>query len=280
MSWDPDRSHLHPFDSSALTLPLRPGHTIAITHLPSRNLESGERTFVGRDPIDYRTALRQHEGYREMLRRSGAEVITLDVNRELADSVFVEDTALVLDEIAVIMSMGAESRRAEPPGIEAELRKHREIDRIRLPATIDGGDVVLIGRELLVGTTARTNEAGITALREAVRRYGYRVRAVPVTGALHLKSACTALPDDRLIVNASWIDIRGLSPYGVVHVPPEEPWAADVATLGGTVFLATEQPATAEMIRGLGFDVETTPLSEFAKAEGGVTCLSLLFSSG
>jgi dimethylargininase len=127
--------------------------------------------------------------------------------------------------------------------------------------------------------TARTNDAGIAALSEAVRTYGYRVRSVPVTGALHLKSACTALPDDRLLVNASWIEMGVLSAYDVVHIPAGEPWAADVAILGNTVFLAAEQPATAEMIRGLGFDVETTPLSEFAKAEGGVTCLSLLFSA-
>jgi dimethylargininase len=260
-------------------MPLRPGQTIAITHLPSRQLEAGERTFVGRNPIDYGVSLRQHEGYREMLRRSGAQVHTLDVNRELPDSVFVEDTAIVLDEVAVMMSMGAESRRGEPPGIEAALRKFREIDRVRLPATIDGGDVVLVGRTLLVGQTARTNDQGIEAIAAAVRRYGYRVLPVRVHGALHLKSACTALPDDRLIVNAAWIDMTALNTYSIVHVPPDEPWGGDVAILGTTVFVAAEQSATAEMIRGLGFDVETTPLSEFAKAEGGVTCLSLLFSA-
>jgi dimethylargininase len=259
-------------------VPLHPGHAIAITHLPSRRLEAGERTFVGREPIDYPAALRQHEGYRETLRRAGAEIVVLDVNSDLADSVFVEDTAVVLDEIAVIMSMGAESRRGEPPGIEAALRKYREIRRINLPATIDGGDVVLVGRELLVGATARTNAAGVDALREVVGPFGYEVSSVPVHGALHLKSACTALPDDRLIVNASWIDMTALDAYDVVHVPPDEEWAADVAILGDTVFVAAEHPATAEMIRGLGFTVETTPLSEFAKAEGGVTCLSLIFN--
>jgi dimethylargininase len=240
-------------------------------------METGERTYVGRDRIDFTTALQQHEGYCDMLRRCGAEVRTLDVNRDLPDCVFVEDTAVVLDEIAIIMSMGAASRRGEPPGIEAELRKYRAIERIRLPATIDGGDVVLVGRELLVGRTARTNDAGIAALRDVASRFGYTVTPVPVHGALHLKSGCTALPDDSLVVNADWVDMGALGAYDVFHVPEDEPWGADVAMLGRTVFVAAEQPATAAMIAELGFDVETTPLSEFAKAEGGVTCLSLLF---
>src|SRR5207244_1407288 len=145
---------------------------LAVTHLPSPRLHEGERTFVGDSPIDDRVAMRQHERYCEALRTCGAHVITIDTNRALPDSVFIEDTAIVLDEVAVMMWMGAESRRAEPAGVEAVLREYRPIERVSLPATIDGGDVVRAGRDLYVGASPRTNAAGIEALRDVVGRYG------------------------------------------------------------------------------------------------------------
>src|SRR5215475_6079577 len=139
---------------------------LAITHVPSPNLQAGERTYVGHTPIDAALALAQHGRYQDALRSCGASVITLDDNRALPDCVFVEDTAIVLDEVAVMMSMGATSRRGEPAAIEAALRNYRPIERVELPATIDGGDVVRAGRALYVGLSARTNAAGIAALRD------------------------------------------------------------------------------------------------------------------
>ena len=213
-----------------------------------------------------------------MLRSAGAEVVALEVNRDHPDGVFIEDTAIVLDEVAVMMSMGAESRRGEPAAIERSLRAYRPIERISLPATIDGGDVARVGRTLLVGQSSRTNAAGASELARVVERHGYRVVPVPVTGCLHLKSACTSLPDGRLLVNREWINMRPLTSFGTVDIPAEEPTAADVALVGETVCMATEHPRTAELIESLGFTVRTTPLSEFAKAEGAVTCLSLIFA--
>src|SRR5262245_62087719 len=148
---------------------------IAITHVPSLNMEQCQLTNFTRAPINYGRAVRQHAAYCEMLRQCGAEVITLDINRDLPDCVFVEDTAVVLDELAVLCSMGTESRRAEPTGIGAELRKYREIHRIELPAMIEGGDVLRVGRTVFVGLSSRTNPAGARALDATVRRYGYRV---------------------------------------------------------------------------------------------------------
>ena len=248
---------------------------IAITHVPSPKTELGQRTFVERGPIEHERAVRQHDEYCQMLRKFGAEVQTLSVNLDLPDCVFVEDTAIVLDEVAVLASMGAESRRAEPAGIEMALRKYREIHRVELPATIEGGDVLRVGRKLLVGSSSRTNRAGVKALHAAVRRYGYDVVTVPVRECLHLKTACTALPDQRLLVNRAWLDTEALRGFELVPVP--EPWGANVALFGATVCAAGHNERTAEMIRELGFEVRTIDISEFAKAEGGITCLSILF---
>ena len=255
-----------------------PIRRVAITHLPPDALEQGERSFVGRDAINIARAREQHAAYRDLLAACGCDVIVLDANAAFADGVFVEDTALVFDELAVMTMPGAESRRGEVAALAAELRKHRRtVEHLALPATLDGGDVAVCGRMVLVGKSARTNEAGAAALAHVLRPYGYVVRRVGMRDCLHLKSACTALPDGRLLVNPAWLELRDLRGFDMVEVDPVEPFAADVLTIGRTVICAAEHPRTAALISALGFEVRTTPLSEFAKAEGGVTCLSLVF---
>ncbi len=252
---------------------------VAITNRPSPNMQHYERTFVGDETIDYPLALNQHAAYCAALARCGARVITLDVNHTLPDCVFVEDTAIVLDEVAVMMSMGAASRRAEPAGIEPELARWRSVHRVALPATIDGGDVVRSGRALYVGRSPRTNDAGIGALREIVRPFGYGVTGIPVTGCLHLKTACSALPDGRFLVNADWIDTAGLPRGKLLPVPEAEPWAGDVLVIGNRIIASDAFPRTIELLAANGFEVVPVSVSEFAKAEGGVTCLSLVFAA-
>ena len=253
-------------------------NTIAITRKPSPLIETGERTHIGRDPIDFKNALAQHDAYRAALGELGAAVKRLDDGDDFADGVFVEDTALVLDEMAIMMRPGAESRRKEVDGIARELAKHRELVRVEPPATIDGGDIVVTGRRILVGRSARTNGAGVEALKELTRACGYVVRPVRMTGCLHLKSGCTALPDGRLLINRDWIDTRDLSGFDLVDIPQEEPWAGDVAFVGDTVIEAAAFPKTIETLRAAGYPVRPVDVSEFAKAEGGVTCMSLIFS--
>ena len=250
--------------------------TIALTHAPSPNLDACELTHVARVPIGHARAAQQHVEYCAMLRRCGAEVRTLTANLAFPDSVFIEDTAIVLDEVAVLTSMGAKSRQPEPAGIEPELRRHREVVRINPPATIEGGDVLRVGRKLLVGDSSRTNRAGFDALADIAERHGYQVLRVRVTGCLHLKSAVTALPDGRLLLNRAWLDATVISDFAMVEVHQTEPSAANVALVGGYVCIAAAYPRTADMIRNLGFEAATVDLSEFAKAEGCVTCLSLL----
>jgi dimethylargininase len=250
---------------------------IAITHTPSPNLAHCQLTYVNRSAIDFGRAVRQHLEYCRALGDCGAKVRTLDLNADFPDCVFVEDTAVVLDEVAVVCQLGAPSRRGEVARIELELARYRAILRVELPATIEGGDVLRVGRTLLVGLSSRTNAAGVETLARIGARYGYAVRAVPVYGCLHLKTACTALPDHRLLVNPAWIDVASLRDFTQVCVPVAEPWGANVACLGNRVLAAADNVRTIDLIRSSGFAVRTIELDEFAKAEGGVTCLSLLF---
>jgi dimethylargininase len=253
---------------------------IAITRLPSSRMSQCQLSFIERQPIDHQRALAQHEAYRAMLAECGAEVIVLSAADELPDCAFVEDTALVLDELAVMASPGAASRRGEVEAVEEALRPYRSIDWIRPPATLDGGDVLLVGRTLLVGVTARTNGDGLAALRQIAEPRGYRLWPIGVNGCLHFKSACTALDDQTLIVNRNWLEPAALSDlrgrYRVIEIPADEPFAADVLRIGSSIVLPAAHGRTRDLIAGLGYGTRTVDLSEFAKAEGGVTCLSIL----
>jgi dimethylargininase len=249
---------------------------LALTHVPSPEIEQGERTHVQRVPIDFELAVRQHLDYRHALQDLGCEVRVLDVNRGLPDSVFIEDTVVVLDEVAVLTRMGAASRAAEPAGIEAIIREYREVVRIPPPGTLEGGDVLRVGRTLFVGRTGRTNAAGIQALAEHARPYGHEVRSVRMRDCLHLKTAVTALPDGRLLVHPHWLLTQDLAGFELVPVP--EPFGANVALAPGGVLMAEAYPQTAQLVRDLGFSVRAVDLSEFAKAEGAITCLSILMS--
>ena len=249
---------------------------IAITHVPSPRMKECVRTFVGDSAIDMDLARRQHAGYCAVLEECGAEIVRLDANVDLPDAVFVEDAAIALNEMIIVGAMGVESRKAETAAVVTALRNYHEVKRINPPATLEGGDVLRAGRTLLVGKSSRTNEAGISQLRELVEPLGYRVRAVPVHGCLHLKTGCCALPDGALLVNRKWIDCEAIGGFELIDVPGEEPWAANVALIRSSVIVPANHVRTAEKIARRGFEVHGVDISEFQKAEGGVTCLSIL----
>jgi dimethylargininase len=249
----------------------------ALTNSPTPSLERGERSYVGRDPIDMTVARAQHAAYCNVLRECGADVTTLNVNRDHPDAVFIEDTAVVFDELAVMMRPGAASRADEPREVEPYLATYRRLARIESPGTIDGGDVVVNGRHVYVGASARSNTDGVAQLATHLAPFGYAVSHIGLRDCLHLKSACCALPDGRLLIHPGWVDTDALSHCELVAIPAEEPFGADFATAGNTVIVSESNPRTAALISNLGFGVRTTPLSEFEKAEGGVSCLSLIF---
>ncbi|MCA1621309.1 MAG: dimethylargininase [Acidobacteria bacterium] len=250
---------------------------VALTREPARSLDGCELTYREREPIDAAAAAAQHRAYREALRACGARVVTLPAVDELPDGVFVEDTAIVLDEFAVLTRPGVESRRGEVGLIEPEVARLRPVVRIEPPATLEGGDVLRLGRTLFVGLSPRTNAEGAAALRRLAAPHGYEVLTVEPRGCLHLKTGCSALDDETVLVNPDWVEPVIFRGREVVAVDSAEPWGANVLGVGGAVCVSAAFPRTAEMLAARGYDVRAVAVSEFAKAEGGLTCMSLLF---
>jgi dimethylargininase len=253
---------------------------IALTREPARTLDACELTYREREPIDAARATEQHRAYCDALRACGARVVTLPRLDELPDSVFVEDTAIVLDELAVLARPGVESRRAEVSRIETEVARLRSVVRIEAPATLEGGDVMRVGRTLYVGLSPRTNAEGVAALRAFIEQYGYNVVAVGLRDCLHLKTGCTALDDETIIANPDWIDTSVFGGCEILTVDAAEPFAANVLRVGRSLCVGAAFPQTARKLAARGYDVRTVAVSEFAKAEGSLTCMSLIFEEG
>ena len=250
---------------------------IALTRGVSPSMGDCELQELDRVEIDIPRAIAQHLEYERCLAELGARVLSLPADSRFPDGVFVEDPAIVLDEVAILTRMGAESRRDEGESLAEALAQFRPIHRIEAPATIEGGDVMRVGKTLYVGISRRTNREGIRQLEELVKHRGYEVTAMAVHGCLHLKSACCYLGNNTLVANRAWIDTRPLETFQIIDVPSDEPRAANVLKVGDTLVLPAAFPKTRELLSHAGFQVRSVDVSEFAKAEGGVTCTSILF---
>jgi dimethylargininase len=251
----------------------------AITRGVSVSLAAGELTFRDRVPIDIPLARRQHEEYERTLAGLGVRIDHLPPEDALPDAVFVEDVGMMLDEIGIVTAPGAVSRRPETESIAHAMRRYRPVHALTAPATLDGGDVVRVDRTLYVGLSSRTNAAGIDQLGALVSPLGYTVRAVPVQGALHLKTACTYAGRGVLLGNPEW---AAMSPFGdieVLTVHEQEPWGGSVLAIGDTLVMAASFPRTRRKLEARGFNVAAVDLSELQKAEGGPTCLSIVFDA-
>src|SRR5712691_2591809 len=232
----------------------------AITRAVSPAIVNCELSFIDRKPIDLAIAQEQHRAYEKLLGKLGARVISLPAEPDLPDSMFVEDPAIVLDELAVILPLGTETRRREAASLAQALAKFRTLGYVSLPGTLEGGDVLRIGRKIFVGLTQRSNAEGIRQLAAILSPHGYEVIAVPVTGCLHLKSAVTHLGRNALLANRAWFDATPLAGYEWIDVDPAEPHASHALALGGTVIFPTSFPRTRARIEARGFLV--TPRSE------------------
>jgi len=250
---------------------------LALTREVSRSITQCELTHVARTPIDLATARAQHHEYEQALETLGVRVVRLPELHDRPDAVFVEDAALVLDEVAVLTRPGAASRRPEVEAMAEALAPYRRTVRIAEPATLDGGDVLRLGRTLYVGLTQRTTAQGIASLRALLAPFGYEVREVQVAGALHLKTAVTQVSDEWILVNPEWVDASHFEGYDVLTVDPGEPFSANAVLVNGGVIHSTAFPRTQAMLRAHGIRVVGVDASELAKAEGGVTCCSLIF---
>lgn len=248
--------------------------TIALVRLPATNLDEGLVTHIARSTIDTELADAQWEGYVSALAQHGWDVTEVPVAPDAADSVFVEDTVVIFGDTAVITRPGAESRQQEPAAVEDTVAQlGLRLERITAPGTLEGGDVLKVGRTVYVGRGGRTNAEGIRQLRSIASGLGYTVIAVPVTKVLHLKSAVTALPDGTVIGFRPHVDDPNV--FDRFMAMPEESGSAVVVLDESTVLMASSAPRSAELLTDLGYTVTTVDISEFEKLEGCVTCLSV-----
>ena len=251
----------------------------AITRRVSPCIGNCELTYLTRRPIDFQRACEQQQAYERVLSDLGLHVISLPAEQELPDAVFIEDTAVVTDEVAVVTTMGCATRRREVDSISPLLEKYRPIRSINGAGVLEGGDVVKVGRTLFVGISTRTNENGIAQLSEIVMPYGYEVRPVQVKGCLHLSTGCGFIGRNTILANPEWVDLAPFAGFDIIDVSPSEPWGANARMLADHVLISAASPQTAARLRERGFRVRTVAISELEKAEGGLTCLSLIFNS-
>jgi dimethylargininase len=249
---------------------------LALTRSVPPSIIHCELTHLEREPIDWARAVEQHEQYENVLRSLQCDVQRLPDAPEHPDSVFVEDTAVVVDECAVIMRPGAESRRGETETMAEALVPHRELYAIEEPGTLDGGDVVVLGDRVYVGASSRSNADGAKQLASILKPHGYTVYGVPVYGCLHLKTAMSALGDDRLLIDPQCVDRTAFTGVKLLEVRPDEAFAANVLVIRDIALCPAGAPRTGAQLEKAGFRVIDVDASELAKAEGGLTCCSVL----
>ena len=243
--------------------------------------EACELTHLAREPIDYADLLVEHQAYRRALTQLGLQVVVLPALPQFPDSVFVEDAALLLPELTVLTRPGVASRQAEPVHLQAALAaRGLPLHSLQAPATLDGGDVLRIGKRLLVGLSTRSNAAAVEQLRSLLQPLGYQVDAVPLGPSLHLKTACTALDDETLLINPAWVDAAALPAFRFLQVDAAEPFAANVLRLPQAWLANAAYPRTLERLgpeaERRGISLHAVAIPAFGRAEAGLTCLSLI----
>jgi dimethylargininase len=243
----------------------------------SPRLERCELSFLTRDPIDGALAQSQHATYVQTLQSLGCRLAWLPALPDHADGVFVEDTAVIVPEITVIARPGAASRRNEVESVAVALAAHTRLVRVRDPGTLEGGDVLRIGRALYVGMSARSNADGIAQLAAALTPFGYSVEGVPMQGCLHLKSAVTCIAPDTILVNPQWVDPALFGVRTVIEVAQDEPFGANTLTVSGVTLVSADYPQTAKILEAGGVRTRALTVTELHKAEAALTCMSLIF---
>jgi dimethylargininase len=262
----------------------------ALTREISAAFARCELTHLARVAIDLERARAQHDAYEWALVELGYTIRRIDSSPDIPDAVFIEDMAVVLREGAIIARPGAETRRAEVAAVvEALGRLGVPQHTLTEPATLDGGDVLVVGRRVFVGASARTNVEGFDQTRRLLEPLGYVVTAVPVRGCLHLKSAATAVGRDALLINRAWVPADAFPGLVLIDVDEGEPHGANALLASprgtssdddGTVLYPAAFPKTRARLERHGIRVRPVEVDELAKAEGGVTCCSLLVDVG
>lgn len=249
---------------------------IAITRGVSPSIGACELTHVERQAIDVAAAREQHAAYETALRALGCEIERLPAEDDLPDSVFVEDIAIVFPELAILTRPGAETRRGETGSIAQALQPYRPVSPIQPPATVDGGDVLVAGKTVFIGLSQRTNQDAAAQMAAILKPLGYSLQCLPVTRCLHLKSAVTQVDEETLLLNPDWVDEGHFSGWRLLSVHPDEPFGANALLLKNKIVYPAAYVRTRAIMEQLSLAVMPVEVSELAKAEGGVTCCSLI----
>jgi dimethylargininase len=254
----------------------------ALTRSVSPSFADCQLTHLPRVAIDLDRARAQHDAYEWALVDLGCTIRRIEAGAGMPDAVFVEDTAVVLPEGAVIARPGAGTRRNEVPAVSEALGRFGiPQHEITAPATLEGGDVLVVGRRVFVGASARTNVEGIDQLCRVLAPLGYVVSPVAVRGCLHLKSAVTAVDRETLLINRDWAPPDAFPGFTLLDVDPDEPHGANALWVpgpdNGTVIYPAAFPRTRTRLQSHGLRVRTVEVDELAKAEGGVTCCCLVW---
>ena len=252
--------------------------TIAITREISPRFNECEITHIERTPIDLDIARTQHEDYVRALksRGCGCDVVELPAEADLPDSVFVEDAAFILPEVAVITRPGAYSRKPETESIAQALSPFKKLVYLKEPATLDGGDVLVMAKRIFIGLSTRSNPEAIDQLNLLIGKYGYAVTGVQLHDCLHLKTAISRVDDGTLLINKNWLDTLHFQDFHLIEVHPDEPFAANCLPVGDSIIYPTSFPKTCARLEEAGYKMVRVDVSEIAKAEGAVTCCSLI----
>ena len=248
----------------------------ALTRALSPLLGECELTHLQRSVIDIENAQKQHKEYENALEKMGYTIRRLADTPHLPDGVFVEDAAVVFPEAGIITHPGAESRRAETESVAAVLAEYRDLRTITAPGTLDGGDVLTLGKDVFVGLSKRTNREAVQQFADILKPFGYTVTGVPVTKCLHLKTAIAVIDEDLLLINQEWIDESLFPGYRCEYVSENEPYGANLIRKKNMALCPKAFTYTAEWLHKKGYEVIAIDQSELAKAEAGLTCCSIL----
>ena len=251
---------------------------IAITRDVSPRFNECEITHIDRTPIDVNIAQTQHHRYVQALKELGCAVLELPAEADLPDSVFVEDTAVILPEVALITRPGADSRKPEIESIIPVLRPYRELVFIEAPGTVDGGDVLVVGKNIYVGMSTRSNAAAVDQMNNLLGKYGYHVQGVELHDCLHLKTATTRVDNKTLLINRKWVDVENFEGFDLIDVDESEPFAGNCLPINGSIIFPLEYPKTGAKLEARGYKLKMVSADELEKAEGQVTCCSLIIT--
>jgi dimethylargininase len=250
--------------------------THAIVRKPGRDFDQGLTTANLGAPL-YSEMVSQHQAYVEALTCAGLHVLILDPLPGCPDAHFVEDTAVVVPEIAVTTNPGALSRKGEVPSIRSLLSQYRPIQAIQPPGTLDGGDVLLVGTQVFIGISDRTNSIGAEQLVRILEGFGYAWTTIPVSGGLHLKSSVNCVGAQTLIITPEFAEISAFDQYRKIVVDPHERYAANTLWLNDYLLMPRGFPKTRRGLTQLNVTIIELDVSEVCKMDGGLTCLSIRF---